>query len=260
MRQTILQKLEEIEWTEEVRILYACESGSRAWGFASPDSDWDVRFIYVRPPEWYLSVDVERKRDVIERPITDDLDINGWDLRKALWLMGKSNPGLLEWLASPIVYREDGVTPQRLRALRDECFSPRAAWHHYVSMAHNNLRESLQGETVRLKKYFYVLRPLLAARWVARGMGAPPVLFEDLLSGVLEEQSVRNAIDDLTRRKRQSGELDAEPRIPVLHEFIDTEFAWIERESATLLDAMPADKPLAEPLNRAFREIIDQAA
>jgi len=102
---TILERLAAIEHTELVHILYACESGSRAWGFASPDSDYDVRFIYVRPRDWYLSIDLERRRDVIERPIEGVLDINGWDLRKALQLMRKSNPPLFEWLHSPLVYR-----------------------------------------------------------------------------------------------------------------------------------------------------------
>jgi predicted nucleotidyltransferase len=100
----ILEQLEQIEQEEQVTILYACESGSRAWGFPSQDSDYDVRFIYLHKPEWYLSI--YDKRDVIERPINNMLDINGWDLRKALNLFRKSNPPLLEWLQSPIQYKE----------------------------------------------------------------------------------------------------------------------------------------------------------
>lgn len=108
----ILARLEQIEKDEDVTIFYACESGSRAWGFPSADSDYDVRFIYVRPRDWYLSIDVEEKRDVIERPINDALDISGWDLRKALKLLRKSNPPLLEWLSSPIVYKEQVTSPK----------------------------------------------------------------------------------------------------------------------------------------------------
>ena len=102
----IQRSIDEIEQSENVTVLYACESGSRAWGFHSQDSDYDVRFIYAHPPDWYLSVDLEKKRDVIERPILDDLDVSGWDLRKSLQLFRKSNPPLLEWLDSPIVYRD----------------------------------------------------------------------------------------------------------------------------------------------------------
>ena len=108
MKSRILSHLREIETTENVRIVYACESGSRAWGFPSADSDYDVRFLYVHPLEWYLSVDV--KRDVIERPLQGGLDISGWDLKKALQLFRKSNPPLLEWLGSPIVYLEQYST------------------------------------------------------------------------------------------------------------------------------------------------------
>ena len=95
VRREVLRRLAVIESEEEVRIVYACESGSRAWGFASPDSDYDVRFVYVHDREWYLSFDVERKRDVIERPIVDEIDCNGWDLRKALHLFTRTNGALL---------------------------------------------------------------------------------------------------------------------------------------------------------------------
>jgi uncharacterized protein len=96
--------LSDIEKTHQVKIIYSCESGSRAWGFPSADSDYDVRFLYLHPVDWYLSI--EDKRDVIEVPIKNKLDITGWDLRKALQLFRKSNPPLLEWLGSPIVYWE----------------------------------------------------------------------------------------------------------------------------------------------------------
>jgi predicted nucleotidyltransferase len=87
---------------EDVVVLLAVESGSRAWGFSSKDSDYDARFIYLRRPEAYLSI--RAPRDVIERRIVDEVDVNGWDLRKALGLLMKSNPPLLEWLQCPIIY------------------------------------------------------------------------------------------------------------------------------------------------------------
>jgi len=140
MRKRIIQALQGIAETHDVRILYACESGSRAWGFASQDSDYDVRFIYVRKPEWYLSIDLEHKPDVIELPIVDELDVNGWDLRKALQLFRKSTPPLLEWLDSPIVYLENDSAAARLRPLAPTSYSPMACMYHYFKMAKGNIR------------------------------------------------------------------------------------------------------------------------
>ncbi len=146
MRERIFQQLEIIEADKDVRILYACESGSRAWGFPSKDSDFDVRFIYVHPTSWYLSID--DKRDVIEKNIDDCLDISGWELRKALRLFRKSNPPLLEWLQSPVVYLEKHKTADKLRDLRVVYFSPKSCLYHYLQMARRNYRDYLQGTQV----------------------------------------------------------------------------------------------------------------
>jgi predicted nucleotidyltransferase len=147
MIEKIRQILSSIEKDEEVQILYACESGSRAWGFASADSDYDVRFIYLRPKKWYLSINLEHKRDVIELPITSGLDVNGWDLRKALQLFQRSNPPLLEWLGSPIVYLEKYSVIPRMRELREICYSPIACQYHYYKMAKGNYHEYLHRES-----------------------------------------------------------------------------------------------------------------
>lgn len=206
-RMAILQRLAAIEaepWNGAgVRILYASESGSRAWGFASRDSDWDVRFLYVHPPTWYLSV--ADRQDVIELPIADDLDINGWELRKALRLLRKGNPVLREWLHSPIVYRAAPGVAERLRRLAGTQASPRAALHHYLHMAQRNHREYLQGPEVRLKKYLYVLRPLLACLWIECGRGQPPVELAQLVDALLPTGAVRTAVLDLVRRSGITG-------------------------------------------------------
>ena len=145
MKELIQQKLNEIEAKEHVRILHCVESGSRAWGFASPDSDYDVRFIYVRRVEDYLLL--EKTKDVIEWQLDDTLDINGWDLQKALRLLHKSNPTLFEWNNSPIVYRTTDDW-QRLSATINEYFQEKAALYHYLSTAKKNYREYLKGDTV----------------------------------------------------------------------------------------------------------------
>ena len=156
METRIRAKLSEIEAREQVRILHAVESGSRAWGFASPDSDYDVRFVYVREPEFYLRLN--KTRDVIEWQLDDTLDINGWDLSKALQLLHKSNPTLFEWNSSPIVYHTT-TEWEKIAAIIERYFVAKSGLYHYLSTAKSNYREHLKGETVKYKKYFYVLRP-----------------------------------------------------------------------------------------------------
>ena len=221
MRHKVQRQLNDVERRYGVRVLYACESGSRGWGFASPDSDYDVRFLYVHSLEWYLRVDAPR--DVIELPIDDELDVCGWEWRKALGLLKGANPTLIEWLDSPVVYRQDDATVQALKKLIPHWFSPvRARWHYY-SMARKNFRGYLQGEQVRLKKYFYVLRPLLAVRWVEAGKGVPPMRFDELLAGSELEMGLRAEIDELLERKQRAGEAENGPRRPLLHAFIQSE-------------------------------------
>lgn len=254
MEQRIQAAISEIEESEDVVVLYACESGSRAWGFASTDSDYDVRFLYLHPPSWYLAVDLESKRDVIERPITDILDVSGWDLRKALKLFRKSNPPLLEWLDSPIVYREKLKTASRLRELAATYCSPAACGYHYLHMAQGNNREYLRGDIVWRKKYFYVLRPLLAIRWLEADMGVVPTEFEKLVEAVAPGKELRDAINELVVEKSNGAELDRGPRIPAISDFIAEEIARLE---STKFEHAPVS-PAIEPLNEFFRRELNE--
>lgn len=218
-RQAVLAALERIEQEHGVRVLYACESGSRGWGFSSPDSDYDARFIYVHPQSWYLTVNEATgpggpQRDVIELPISDDLDVCGWDLRKTLRLVAKANPTLSEWLRSPVVYRQDDAATTALGTLSEQAYSPLATWHHYRSMAEGNFRGYLRGERVRTKKYLYVLRPVLACLWIESFGTPPPMAFEVLLDNLLPDGSIREAIDALLVIKRRSAEVEDGPRVP----------------------------------------------
>ena len=219
-------RLAAIEQVEGVRILYACESWSRAWGFPSADSDYDVRFIYAHPAEWYLSI--QDRRDVIERAMEGLIDESGWDIRKALNLLRKSNPPLLEWLQSPIVYRADTTFLEALKTLMDAYYSPRQCMHHYLHMARGNIREYLKGERVWVKKYFYVLRPILACRWIEAGLGLVPTEFARLVDGVNISPDLRAAIQRLLSDKLAGRELDDGPRIPVFHEFFDSELLRLD--------------------------------
>lgn len=231
MRIEVLENLRRIESEHEVTVLFACESGSRGWGFASPDSDYDVRFIYVHRLPWYLTV--APGRDVIELPISGELDVNGWDLRKALALLRESNPTLLEWLGSPIVYREDAGAMTRFRMLAQDVFSNAKGWHHYASMAKKNFREHLQAEEVRYKKYLYVLRPLLAARWIRARSGVPPMRFAELAQHTLDatrDAALIAEINALLEVKMRAGEAATSPRWPGIHAFIEAELARNEAE------------------------------
>jgi len=182
MKSRILSELQSIEAREDVRVLYACESGSRAWGMDSADSDYDVRFLYAHRPEWYLSL--EPGRDVIERPIDDELDISGWDLRKALVLFGRSNPTLLEWLQSPVVYAELPAVVEPLRALVPTVYARERVWHHYSRASRSFWRRYAAGEGT-LKTFFYALRTTLAATWVLEREAPPPMTLPDLADAML---------------------------------------------------------------------------
>lgn len=249
MRETIIRKLHEIEKTENVRILLAVESGSRAWGFASPDSDYDVRFIYVRPKEDYLRL--EKIRDVIELPLDDVLDINGWDLQKALRLLYKSNPTLFEWAVSPIVYMETEFAGQ-FRNVMNTYFSTKKSLYHYISMAEGNYREFLRGDNVKAKKYFYVMRPVLACRWILEKGTPPPMRFTELMAAELPG-TLHSELEHLLELKMNAPEIKEIPRIDVLNEYLDTSITEIKN---LLLDMDDTKKMEWEILNQMFLKFI----
>lgn len=251
----VIRRLDACEQEHDVRIVYCAESGSRAWGFASPDSDYDVRFIYVRPQDWYLSFDVERRRDVIEYPIVDEIDINGWDLRKALYLFTRTNGALLEWLGSPIVYREVGKTASSLRGLASSHISDLALCYHYSHMARRNAQQFLEKDEVKLKKYFYVLRPLLAIRWIQSGKGIPPVPFEQLLRAEAPPELISD-VEKLLQVKKQTPELGTGPTIQTINDFVFEEFKRHGEEfTGQGRPEQDNSKRLAE-LNKIFRSAL----
>ena len=221
----IMQRLAAAEREHDVRILLAIESGSRAWGFESVNSDFDVRFIYVHRKDWYLAVDLEDKRDVIEYPIVDEIDINGWDLRKALRLFSKSNPAFIEWLQSHIIYTEHVSFAGVARALLPDLYSCEKGMYHYCSMAKTNYREYLRGDLVPIKKYFYVLRPLLAVSWIEKYKTPPPIAFEKLLPLIAHDTVLLAEIHELLRKKRAAQEMGLSAQLPILNAYIEAELA-----------------------------------
>jgi predicted nucleotidyltransferase len=248
VKQIIRQKLKALEQKHNIKILFACESGSRAWGFASPDSDYDVRFIYVHKREHYLSV--EDQRDVIELPVDEVLDINGWELRKALRLFRKSNGPLYEWLGSPVIYQAEEDFLQEMKGLMPLYFSQRASMHHYLSMAKGVIEDELSESEVRLKKYFYALRPVLACRWIADRSEVPPMEFSKLRVSL--EDDINIIVDDLLKQKALVDEKFKIGKIDRLDDFIREQMVYGKK-------AVPDSGNVAmddEPLNRIFRKFI----
>ena len=250
MREKIQEQLRRIEEAENIKILFAVESGSRAWGFASPDSDYDVRFIYIRRLEDYLRLNTIR--DVIELPINDALDINGWDLQKTLRLLHKSNPTLFEWFSSPIVYQKTEFA-DKFRDLMMHYFSSKKTMYHYVSMAEGNYREYLKGDLIRAKKYFYVLRPVLACQWILDWGTPPPMLFSELLKAELPVELI-DVVNQLLELKMNSPEVKLIKRISEINEYLDESIPRIKRAVRLLEDSLTPDW---NELNQLFLQSLE---
>lgn len=206
IRAEIERRLAVIEAEYDVQILLAIESGSRAWGFPSPDSDYDVRFIYVRKRDSYLSL--KKSRDVIEQPIEDEIDLNGWDISKALALLLKSNAVVNEWMESPIRYYDDHKVIEKLKILADKVIDGRALAHHYANLGNNNMKRWIEIEgDVPVKKYFYSLRPALAIRFLRHNPEKrPPMNLQDLINASDLTDSIRADIDELVEAKKMTNE------------------------------------------------------
>jgi uncharacterized protein len=255
IRTEILARMHNAEKEHGIRILLAVESGSRAWGFESPNSDFDARFIYIHPRDWYLSVGLEEQRDVIEYPIVDDIDLNGWDLRKALRLFWKSNPAFVEWIQSPIVYMQNGGFAELARNLLPDVYSCESGVHHYRSMAKTNFRGYLKADLVPLKKYFYVLRPLLAVRWLERYGTAAPIEFHKMLHLIEDNPPLVADIMALLERKRKTPELGLDLPVPSINAFVEAELERLETYEPPVHlrgDVLPK-------LNEVFHQVLNEA-
>ncbi len=245
----ILTYLTALEKEKRIKILYACESGSRAWGFPSTDSDYDVRFFYMHAPEWYFSI-LDRK-DTMEN-VGPVLDFNGWELRKTLRLFMKSNASLIEKVQSPIVYKENGVFREALNGLMQDYFNPKACMFHYYSLAHNFYEEALQKEKVKLKKYFYAIRSILAARWIRIHKEVAPMEFSTLRS-VMEDKNWNDLVEDWLEKKISGTEGTLVNPSKLINNFIKIEL----EEGKIYADALPRyEKTPPEALDELYRKLI----
>lgn len=238
MREKIRERLRVIEQDYNVTVLWAVESGSRAYGLHSEDSDYDVRFLFVQPLERYLAIDDKAKERVIEVK-TDDLDMSGWDIFKAVRQLRKYNPQLMEWLHSPIVYI-DNMDMHILTGMREmgtrHADAP-AVFYHYVHMARGNFNQYIESPITRavdegrepqvlIKKYLYVVRPILALRYVENVGFFPPLRFMEMWTpsstfGV--PKTVMQQMLDIAYAKQQGREFGLGAPLPELN-------AWIRGE------------------------------
>jgi uncharacterized protein len=251
-RAEVERRLEEIERRERVRILLAVESGSRAWGFHSPDSDFDARFIFVRHEDDYLSLNTPR--DVIETPLVDLMDVNGWDLSKAFRLMIKGNSVIHEWLASPIVYRRNATFAAALTPVAAAWRNVYADAHHYHGLLASQLARHIEGrERINLKKYFYVIRPAIALHWLRENGGEPPMDLPSLLEGVTLPEEAAVALKQLREAKKASSEVGEGARIAALDAYIDEQATWGMQAKGKTPSPDPA---LLDRTNALFRAAV----
>lgn len=218
MRNEILKRLRKIEEDYKVKILFAVESGSRAWGFDSKNSDWDIRFIYVHKLDYYLST--QERRDVIEI-IEGDLDFSGWELRKALRLLAKGNPPMLEWIGSPIVYTKDREFVADLNELAIGSFDPKASIYHYLGMAKRNYNQYIKDKAyVTTKKYLYVIRPLLSCMYIQEKGKMAPTLMDSSMD-LLRPYKAYSEVQALVTSKKNGEELGTGSANEILNQFIE---------------------------------------
>ncbi|WP_026573570.1 nucleotidyltransferase domain-containing protein [Bacillus sp. UNC438CL73TsuS30] len=259
MREQIQEVLMTLEMEKDIKVLYACESGSRAWGLSSEASDYDVRFIYVHKKEWYLSID--QGKDVLEvsglalSSGDSILDMSGWELTKALRLFRKSNPSLLEWLHSNIVYTESFSTMDRMRELEQKTFSPISCIYHYLKMAKGNFWDICQGKDIKVKKYLNVIRPLLIIKWIEINHTFPPIEFRFLVERLLPLGKLKEDIEMLLNRKLAGEDLIVDLKMDRIKEYVEKEFEHLEIYIKGVKNEIPNP---TESLNRLFREALDE--
>jgi len=253
VKERIIEELKRIEQESEVKICYAVEAGSRAWGTSSQHSDYDVRFIYVHKKDWYLSID--QKRDVIEQPINDQLDLNGWDLRKALQLFKKSNTSLLEWLHSDIVYYQAFSLLEKMKELENKIFQPKASLFHYLRMAKGNYRNGPQTEPINSKRYLNVIRPILAGMWMERYNNFPPNELRQLIEELIREKKVKREIYKLIKSKKNQDDPDIKLDFPIIHDFIEKEMKSLQEYTENL---MVPKRDYTNDLNVLFRKMLEE--
>lgn len=246
--QQINQSVSDLEKEMELTTILAVESGSRAWGFPSEDSDYDVRIIYRHNQDWYLSV--FKRKDHLNLPITDELDIAGWDIRKVLLLLYKGNAVVHEWLKSPVIYHRDEKRTVQLREFAEKVFDPAMALRHYISMAAKKL-DSEESGAFTAKRLLYGYRTLLCARWVTEYQSAPPMEFSQLRKEFTKDNSeVNEGLKSLIKAKASGSEKD---EIEVARYLNDYGAVWISKLKKVRLSG---PKQQTEIFDEIFKSLV----
>lgn len=254
MKDTIVENLKKLEQQYDIKVVFAVESGSRSTGIPSQDSDYDVRFIYVHRLEWYLSID--EKRETLEVPISEKLDLNGWELRKSLRLLRKSNPHLFEWLHSGILYARATTFLEKIKSLENEVFSAKPALFHYLNMAKRNATDYFQSEKIKTKNYFYVLRPVLACLWIEKYHTFPPVELRSLVPKLIQSTEIKQEIETIIERKVAGTTETSNEGFQKLTQFLQHELDRLEGVAYNWSESKDDSTP---QLNKLFREILEEA-
>lgn len=249
----IMEKLKETEINHGVKIPFAIESGSRGWGFASPDSDYDCRFIYVRKKDWYLSI--FQKKDIIEYAADQIFDVNGWDLKKVLQHIMKSNAVMFEWLSSNEIYIKDGYVANQLELLAEKYFNPIAVSYHYLSIAKKKLEEILPYDEAKLKKYFYILRPIANLEYIYEHMKMPYMEYDRTLGEITVDPAILREIEALKKMKVSSGESFEIPKNKLLIEYFENEIEVFTQRIKEMIVTKNKDY---EEVDGVFRTILDK--
>lgn len=226
----IKKLLKKVEQEHKVKVLYACETGSRAWGFPSPDSDYDVRFIYCHERDWYLNL--SQPKDTIEYMVDETWDITGWDLKKSLLLLKKSNAPLIERFQSPVVYYGEGAFKNEFRQLIENYYSPTAVFFHHYSLAKKIWDDLKDAEEIKLKSYFYLIRSLLSCNWITKDESVLPMHIEGLM--ILIDENIRERLRDLIKVKARVSEKYMHPKDKMLNEWILELWKFIEASKSNL--------------------------
>ena len=251
MKTRILEEIRRAEEKYGITVLYACETGSRAWGFPSPDSDYDIRLIYKHNIDWYLCL--SKGKDNIEY-MSDDkaIDLTGWDIRKSLKLLWKSNGSLLERIQSPVVYTEKEGFIDCYLELAKRCYSPIATMHHYLNMAGKSYEEVKGKDEARLKRLFYALRGSMACKWIMDRDEMPPILFTKMVEELDLDSKLKEKIYSLIELKSTKNESYIHEKEEMILNFIDSTLE-VAKEKASSLKSR--DEKHVD-LDEYFREVI----
>ena len=243
--------LKEIELKRNVKILYACETGRRAWGFPSPDSDYDVRFIYMQERDWYLSL--SQRKDTIEF-MDGDLDITGWDLKKSLTLLKKSNATLIERFQSPIEYFSIQEFKDEFKNLIERYYSPTAVFFHHYSLTKKFWEEIKDANEYKLKSWFYMVRSLFSCAWILEKESVLPMNIQALMGWMSEDW--KNRINELIELKKTVGEKYLHLKDTELNERISALLELVEKSK----DDLRVNKADMSYLNKFFLKMVNGSA